>query len=102
MCLGIPMQVIEVREGLAVCEGRNGRQTINTMLVGEVEPGQWLLTFLNAARETIDAEQAALLDAALDGLQAVANGGELDMDRYFGDLVNREPQLPDFLRKDNA
>lgn len=102
MCLGIPMQVIEVYETAALCEGRNGRQLIDTMLVGKVEPGQWLMTFLNAARETIDAAQAALVNDALDGLQAVADGGEIDMDRFFGDLINREPQLPDFLRKEST
>jgi hydrogenase expression/formation protein HypC len=102
MCLGIPMQVIEVHETAALCEGRNGRLMINTMLVGKVEPGQWLMTFLEAAREVIDAEQAALVNDALDGLQAVADGGEMDMERFFGDLVNREPQLPEFLRKENA
>lgn len=102
MCLGIPMQVLEVNENTALCEGRNGRQLINTMLVGKVEVGQWLLTFLDAGREIIDAEQAALVNDALDGLQAVADGGEMDMDRFFGDLVNREPVLPEFLRKDVA
>lgn len=102
MCLGIPTQVLEVNENTALCEGRNGRQLINTMLVGKVEVGQWLLTFLDAGREIIDAEQAALVNDALDGLQAVADGGEIDMDRFFGDLVNREPQLPEFLRKDVA
>jgi len=96
------MQVVEANETSAICSGRNGRQMINTMLVGEVEPGQWLMTFLDAAREIIDAEQAALVNAALDGLQSVADGGEIDIDRYFADLANREPVLPDFLREDNA
>jgi len=100
MCLGIPMQVIEVYENSALCEGRNGRQVINTMLLGQMEAGQWLLTFLDAGREVIDAERAALVDAALDGLQAVAEGGEVDLDLFFADLANREPTLPDFLRKD--
>lgn len=102
MCLGIPMQVKEVRETYAICEGRNGRQNINTLLVGDVVPGQWLMTFLDSAREIIDAEQAALVNAALDGLQALAAGDETNMDHYFADLVGREPQLPDFLRKDKA
>ncbi len=102
MCLGIPMQVLEVHETAALCEGRNGRQMINTMLVGKVEVGQWLLTFLDAGREVIDPEQAALVNDALDGLQAVADGGEMNMERFFGDLVNREPVLPEFLRKDVA
>jgi hydrogenase expression/formation protein HypC len=73
---------------------------INTMLLGKVEVGQWLMTFLDAGREVIDAERAALVNAALDGLQAVADGGKVNLDIYFSDLVNREPTLPDFLRKD--
>ena len=100
MCLGIPMQVIEVHETYALCEGRNGRQVINTMLVEKVEAGQWLMTFLDAGREVIDAERAALVNAALDGLQAVSEGGEGDLDVFFADLVNREPALPEFLRKE--
>lgn len=102
MCLGIPMRVIEAHENSALCEGRNGRQLINTMLIGPVEVGQWLLTFLDAGREVIDAERAALVDAALDGLQAVADGGEVNLDLFFADLVNREPTLPEFLRKDKG
>ncbi len=102
MCLGIPMQVIEAGENSALCEGRNGQQLINTMLVGQVEAGQWLMTFLDAAREVIDAERAALVNAALDGLQAVTAGEEVNLDLFFADLVNREPTLPDFLRKEKA
>ena len=99
MCLGIPMRVVEATENSAICEGRNGRQLINTMLLGRVEVGQWLMTFLDSGREVIDAERAALVNAALDGLQA-ASGGEVNLDHFFADLVNREPSLPDFLRKD--
>lgn len=102
MCLGIPMQVLEARENSAICVGRNGRQVINTMLLGQVEAGQWLMTFLDAGREVIDAERAALVNAALDGLQAMSEGGEINLDHFFADLVNREPTLPDFLRKDEA
>jgi hydrogenase assembly chaperone HypC/HupF len=96
------MQVIEVHENSALCAGRNGRQLINTMLLEQVEVGQWLLTFLDAGREVIDAERAALVDAALDGLQAVSAGGEVNLDLFFADLVNREPTLPEFLRKDRV
>lgn len=102
MCLGIPMQVIKAHENSALCEGRNGQMLINTMLLEKVEVGQWLLTFLDAGREVIDAERAALVNAALDGLQAISAGGEADMDMFFADLVNREPTLPEFLRKDTV
>jgi hydrogenase expression/formation protein HypC len=60
------MKVLEVHETTALCEGRNGRQLINTMLLEKVEAGQWLLTFLDAGREVIDAERAELVNAALD------------------------------------
>lgn len=100
MCLGIPMQVVEVEGIFAWCKGRNGLSRINTMLLGDVSPGQWLLTFLDTAREAIDAERAAMIDAALDALNLVANGGT-DVDACFADLVNREPQLPDFLKEKN-
>jgi len=102
MCLGIPMRILEVHENSALCEGRNGQMLINTMLLEKVEVGQWLLTFLDAGREVIDAERAALVNAALDGLQAVSEGEELDLDIFFADLANREPQLPEFLRKDKV
>jgi hydrogenase assembly chaperone HypC/HupF len=94
------MQVIELDGVFAWCDSRNGRSRINTMLVGDVVPGQWLLTFLDAARETIDEERAMLINAALDGLQLAASGSH-DLDACFADLVNREPQLPDFLRKEH-
>lgn len=98
MCLGIPMQVVEIEGIFAVCDSRNGRSRINTMLVGDVAPGQWLLTFLDAAREVIDAERAQMINAALNALDVVANGGS-NFDACFADLINREPQLPDFLKE---
>ncbi len=101
MCLGIPVQVLEVHETYAICAGRNGRENINTMLVAEVMVGQWLLVALGVAREVITTEQAGQINSALDGLQALAEGGAINMDQYFVDLVGREPQLPDFLSKDH-
>lgn len=98
MCLGIPMLVTEIEGVFAWCDSRNGRQRINTMLVGDVVPGQWLLTFLDTAREMIDAERAQQLDSALDALSVIANGGS-NFDDCFADLIGREPQLPDFLQE---
>ena len=101
MCLGIPMQVTAVEDMFAWCEGRNGRQRINTMLLEEVKVGDWLLTFLDSARELIDAERAAMINSALNALERVADG-QVDLDDCFADLIGREPQLPDFLRPDFA
>ena len=92
------MQVVEIEGVFAWCEGRNGLSRINTMLLGSVAPGQWLLTFLDTAREAIDSERAVLINSALDALSVVANGGT-NFDDCFADLIGREPQLPDFLKE---
>jgi hydrogenase assembly chaperone HypC/HupF len=95
------MRVTEVEGMFAWCDGRNGLKRINTMLIGDVNPGDWLLTFLDSAREAIDAERAAMINSALDALERVASGQD-NFDDCFADLIGREPQLPDFLRPDFA
>lgn len=101
MCLGIPMEVIETGEHRALCRGPAGEVLIDLALVGPQPVGTWLLTFLEAAREVIDADRAEAINQALAALVA-AQSGEADLDLFFADLVDREPQLPDFLRKDVA
>ena len=100
MCVGIPMQVMETAgEGAAWCMGRDGRALIDMALVGPQLPGTWLLTFIGAAREVMTPEAAARTDAALDALAAVLSGDTSTLDDAFADLVSREPQLPEHLRK---
>lgn len=96
MCLGIPAQVIESGEHFARCASRNGELRVDLSLVGAQPPGTWLMTFLSAAREIIPAERAEAVNAALAALDAVQSG-ETDFSAFFADL-DREPQLPDFLR----
>jgi hydrogenase expression/formation protein HypC len=101
MCLALPMQVVSATGHQAVCRGRNGLERVDTLITGPLAPGQWVLCFLGAAREIVDAERARLVGAALDALEAIGTGrGDLTalMDSHFADLVGREPQLPDFLR----
>lgn len=80
MCIGIPMQVTSVEPGHAWCEGRDERRRVNTALVNAVVPGDWLLVFLNDARENIDAERAAEVNLALDlvlgAMQGSGAGGD--------------------------
>lgn len=102
MCVGIPMQVMEAAgEGAAWCMGREGRSRIDLALVGAQPPGTWLLTFMGAAREVMTPEAAGRTDAALDALAAVLAGNTSTLDDAFADLVSREPQLPEHLRKAN-
>jgi len=60
MCLGVPMQVVEVRtEGnLALAESFGVQRLVRTTLVGPVQPGDYLLVHAGYAIEKIDREEA--------------------------------------------
>ncbi len=97
MCIGIPVQVIETFADYALCKDASGQLVeIDTLLLGPQQPGTWLLTFINSAREVISAERALQVQQALEALQAAVNGESFD--HLFADLIDREPQLPEFLR----
>lgn len=74
MCIGLPLQVLRIDGRHAECVGRDERRRIDLALVGEVRPGDWLLVFLDAARECISAERAAEVQAALDLVTAALGG----------------------------
>ena len=76
MCIGIPMQVLSVEPGFATVQGRGETRRIKTTLIGDCIVGDWLLTFIDDAREVISAERAAEVNATLDLLQAVMDGGQ--------------------------
>lgn len=102
MCVGIPMQVCEIQENAAWCEQSGVRTLINMMLVGEQPIGSWVLTFQGSAIRTMSEEEAQQTNAALQALQQAMSGDTSNIEELFSDLVNREPQLPEHLRKENA
>jgi hydrogenase maturation factor len=61
MCLGVPLQVIEIdaaSEGaFAWCEGRIAgelrRERLNILWLGEVLPGEWVFASLGQAKERL-------------------------------------------------
>lgn len=59
MCIGIPMQVRTLLEGHVLAEGPQGLERVNTALVGDCVPGEWVLVFLGSARERLSVERAA-------------------------------------------
>ncbi len=83
MCIGIPMQVLEADGRFALCEGRGERRRVNTALVGEAAAGEWLLVFLDDAREHIDAERAKEVNAALDLVLGAMQGADALSDVDF-------------------
>ncbi len=100
MCLGIPMQITSA-EGIAA-QATDGTQThvIDLSLTGPQAPGTWVLTFLGAAREVLDPEEAKKITAALTGLQSLMEGGTLG--DAFADLEARAPSLPPHLEAARA
>lgn len=93
MCIGLPMQVLEAHDGMAVCEGMGERREINMQLVGDQPPGTWVLTFLDAAREVISEERATQVGDAIQAINLVMQG-QTNVDHLFADLIDREPEPP--------
>lgn len=58
MCLGIPMQVIEVEGFLARCVAEGVERDVNVMLLGEdVQPGSHVLVHLGHAVRALSPEE---------------------------------------------
>lgn len=96
MCVGIPMRILSVDGIAARAAGEEGEATIDLSLTGPLEPGTWVLTFLGAAREAIDAEEAARIGAALGALRAIMRGEA--MGDAFADIEAGGPRLPPHLQ----
>jgi hydrogenase expression/formation protein HypC len=84
MCIGVPVQVIEAGEFMALCRGLNGDEQVNMMLIGAQPEGTWVLNHLGSAREVLSEEDAMSLNRALEGLSAIMNGEQnVDIEHYF-------------------
>jgi hydrogenase expression/formation protein HypC len=97
MCIGIPMQIVEQYDESARCSYRDQESLVDMMLVGPQPVGTWLLVFLDTAREVISEQKARQIADALEAMR-LAMQGDNRIDHLFPDLVDREPQLPEFLK----
>jgi hydrogenase expression/formation protein HypC len=93
MCIGTPLQVVELDGGFAWCEVDDQRERLDMMLVGDQPVGTWVLGFHGAARQVLSDTEAAHARAGRQALAAVL-GGTGNIDEFFADLVGREPELP--------
>jgi hydrogenase expression/formation protein HypC len=83
MCIGLPMQVLSVSPGFAHVLGRGERQRVNTALIDPPAVGDWLLVFIDTAREHLDAARAAEINATLDLVEASLRGEPADAEAGF-------------------
>ncbi len=99
MCLGIPMKILSVNALTATCHNadENRSEQIDLSLIGSQTKGTWVQVFMGSAREVIEPDLLENVLLARKAMFAALNGGNID--EFFPDLVNREPELPDFLKK---
>jgi hydrogenase expression/formation protein HypC len=93
------MRVVSAEGAEAWCEGRGQRLRLNMLPVGPQPAGTWIMAYLNSARDVITEEQAAQVNDALDALEAALRGDTSNLDAFFPDLANREPELPAHLKQ---
>ncbi|HUO54455.1 MAG TPA: HypC/HybG/HupF family hydrogenase formation chaperone [Rhodoblastus sp.] len=96
MCLGIPMTIVEGDDISALCVRGDEQRRVSLLLIGAQPVGTKVLVHIDSAIRTLDDEEAAQIDRALDGLAAALRGEEFES--AFADLIERGPQLPDHLR----
>ncbi|MFD1343856.1 HypC/HybG/HupF family hydrogenase formation chaperone [Litorisediminicola beolgyonensis] len=95
MCVGLPLRITAIDGIAARAEADGHLELIDLSLTPEARVGDWILTFLGAAREVISAAEAQKISAALAGLRAVMQGH--DLGDAFADLEADGPQLPPHL-----
>ncbi|MGQ0682331.1 HypC/HybG/HupF family hydrogenase formation chaperone [Bradyrhizobium sp.] len=96
MCLGLPMTIVETDGVSALCEYCGGQRRVSVLLLSAPPVGAKVLVYIDTAIRLLEEEEARLIGAAIEGVGAALNGE--DFDRFFADLVDREPQLPEHLR----
>lgn len=76
MCLAVPARVVEHSENEAVADLHGNRTRVSTLLVPEVEVGDWVLVHAGFAIQRIRPEEAERTWSVLADLQARAEGEE--------------------------
>jgi hydrogenase expression/formation protein HypC len=97
MCIGFPMTVVEDLGVEALCERHGARERVSMLLVGPQPSGTKILAHLGAAVRVLGDLEAQQIDDALEAVEAALRGENVD--RFFADLGDRAPQLPEFLCK---
>ncbi len=89
MCMGAPMVVVESDEMSAVCQRGAETRRIRMALLGAQPPGTSVLVHLDTAIRVLTADEARLIDQALEGHAAALRGEPFE--HYFAHV---NPQAP--------
>jgi hydrogenase expression/formation protein HypC len=86
------MTIVESDEFSALCARGEERRRVSLLLVGPQEVGTKVLVHIDSAIRTLEEEEAAQLDRALDGLAAALRGERFE--EAFADLIEGKTHLP--------
>ena len=93
MCIALPMKIVALEEMKARCERKGSEVVVDISMIDPPKPGDWLLVFQDRAIRAIEAAlKATALAMAGEADEAAIRAG-------FGDLIDREPELPEHLRR---
>jgi len=99
MCIAVPMRIVEA-EGLSAVARREGAPDlkVDTSLVGELAPGDWVLVFRESVIRTVSEEEAERIGRALACVSAVMAGDESAAAEAAVEDLTGEPRLPPHLQ----
>ncbi|WP_439373391.1 HypC/HybG/HupF family hydrogenase formation chaperone [Bradyrhizobium sp. DASA03120] len=100
MCLGLPMTIIETDGISALCEFRGKQRRVSMLLLSGPSLHSKVLVHVDTAIRFLDDEEAQLIGNAIEGISAALNGE--DCERFFADLIDCEPTLPEHLWLDEC
>jgi hydrogenase expression/formation protein HypC len=97
MCIGLPMRVVAVFPGQALCVVDDEARHVSTLLLDRgPSEGDHVLVHAETAVRFLDAEEASAIHGALAAVLAAVDGRPFE--HLIADLADREPQLPAHLR----
>ncbi|MEI6558685.1 MAG: HypC/HybG/HupF family hydrogenase formation chaperone [Rhodospirillaceae bacterium] len=89
MCIGLPLRIVQSHDFTAVAEGRGLTRDINLFLTGPQPVGTWVLVMQGSAHQVLTPEHAAMIDDALDAVEAAMRGDPVS--GHFADLPAPSP-----------
>ncbi|MBQ8829036.1 MAG: HypC/HybG/HupF family hydrogenase formation chaperone [Burkholderiaceae bacterium] len=98
MCIGIPMKVTQIlNESSAFCESKDQKGLLNTLLIGSVSVGDWVLAWNGYATQKLTEERAHSVTNALEALTDANEGRLPDIESSFADIIENTGKLPKHL-----
>ncbi len=68
MCVGLPVRVVKIREGMAVIDASGARREVSAELIDELEPGDYVMVHAGIAIAKITDDDKKETDKIMEEL----------------------------------